>query len=323
MEGQRTLGVWSLIVDAILTTSIIGNGTLPIDATGSIGLPFDTKVLRIKFYKVGRFDAQVLFETTSSELLTLGNDKAVESATRFLTMFENPAKVSGWARTISYVIDSNIGTRTGATEINLIQTRKNQNKVIQSTLTPIAEALTPARVVQYQIIEDATTASFYGVSLSDETETTVLSEELDFELLDECRNPIAIEWLNSLGAFEQYVFELNQDFNDIVEERDIFITPINQDIETAQRVVSKDLASYTQVINMVAQNIARADLQALREIKSSDDVRLWLDKDGSNYINVVVDSALETPYQSDELLHEFSLTIMLPPNFNFFDSKLY
>jgi hypothetical protein len=253
-----------------------------------------------------------------------GTTMLITSLGKLLTKFENPLTWGGWKRTISALMDSDFATRTGYVAARIWSGGCDINKNFLGSASSISGDFSTVEIKQSTLQDPGSSEKFLRIYVIPSTTTSPeLSETIYYKSLEEGRNPLMIEWINSLGAYEQHLFQLNQEFTDEVEDNEIYHTPINDDIETVSKVIAKRSSTYTQYINMVAQGLTLDQLKALKEIKTSNEVRLFLSKDGSSYVNVVVDEGLETVYESDSSEHEYNLTIRLPENFDFDDAKLY
>ena len=132
-----------------------------------------------------------------------------------------------------------------------------------------------------------------------------------------------IEWLNSLGAYEQHLFTYDQEFNDNVLEGVEYQRPLVDLLETDPKIIGREEGKLSQTMQVGAENITLDQLQALREIKSSSEVRVFLEKDGSKYVYVSVKGLLDTIYSTKESLHSIFIELRFPDNFNFFEAKGY
>jgi hypothetical protein len=243
---------------------------------------------------------------------------------KLLTLFETPLMWNGWRRKAAFIIDSNAGTRLSETTINLSDDYYTANKVFATNEDTDSYTLASSEGVQvWTMVADISQGIYRMISIEGDSSGDDLLEAVYYKQLSEARNPICIEWLNSLGGYDQHVFELNQEFREEAEDSEIYQLPINDNIETVNNILSKRAAGNTQFINMVAENLTIDQIRALHEIKSSDDVRLWLSKDGTSYINVVASESFDTVYETDGNNFEYSVTIQLPKDFDFNLAKEY
>ena len=74
---------------------------------------------------------------------------------------------------------------------------------------------------------------------------------------------------------------------------------------------------------MEANHLTLDQLNALEEIKETESLRVYLSKDGVNFIDAVVVNDFSTRHKTKDLLHRFSVTIELPDDFDFFKARLY
>jgi hypothetical protein len=302
---------------AVLTVNFVADGTIrTIDVTATSGL-FTGDFVGVGTLIGGTEGSDITLRIYDIEI---SKDQYLG---KFLTKFKNPFYFDGWKRTVSQIIDDSFNSRTGYTDQLIRFQATDTNKVFLGFGTNTGTlGITPA-IQEVDIEKPDNSAKLIKVETRNGSNTNSISEALYYLVCQECRNPIMVEWLNSLGAYDQHLFEINQEFTDNVEENEVYQLPINDDISNVSNVISKKRASNTQIINIIAENLTIDQLKALHEIKQSDDVRLFLSKDGSSYVNVVVDSNLETVYESDDSVFEYSLSIRLPENFDFYEAKLY
>ena len=131
-----------------------------------------------------------------------------------------------------------------------------------------------------------------------------------------------ISWLNSLGGMDQWLFQIEQSVSNQIEEGRRFQTPITTDIESIRTTKGRFAQRDIQRMTLKADKLNQNELQTLHEIKTSEIVRLWLNKDGSEYVGVIVSSGYVTDFTTGKTNYEFSLNIELPDNFDVFKSTL-
>lgn len=231
-----------------------------------------------------------------------------------LTNFIEGRKWIGWAKSMYY-----INMDYAAMDVLEAETDINKTFIAPTVITPITP--TPPGIISHLLMEPVDANAFFleitlqsGLSLSKK-------HRLKYE--EECKNPVMISWLNSLGGMDQWLFQIEQSVSNQIEEGRRFQTPITTDIETIRttkgRFAPRDIQRMTLKVDKLNQN----ELQTLHEIKTSEIVRLWLNKDGSEYVGVIVSSGYVTDFTTGKTNYEFSLNIELPDNFDFFKAKLY
>ncbi|GAG26691.1 unnamed protein product, partial [marine sediment metagenome] len=95
------------------------------------------------------------------------------------------------------------------------------------------------------------------------------------------------------------------------------------DIEFITRTKQRFPGASVQRITCKAEQLTRDQLVALQEIKQTNSLRVYLSKDGTNFIDAVIVNIFSTAMQSENNLHEFSVEIEFPDDFDFYAGKLY
>jgi hypothetical protein len=103
----------------------------------------------------------------------------------------------------------------------------------------------------------------------------------------------------------------------------LYNLPFNDDIENITETKGRLTDGFTQTITLQAAELTRGQVQALNEIKYSREVRLFLKKDGTEYVNVAVYAGYGDDISTKAQKHEFYLSIVLPDNFDLFDNLTY
>ena len=240
-----------------------------------------------------------------------------------LTKFKNPLVWPGWKRTMSSIIDSNINTRTGATTTYFTTQAVDENKENPVTMLSPASGL-GISIFTTPIIESQKSKSFVRAVAREQTNTEI-SKELFYQVLPECKNPIYVEWRNSLGEFDQHLFSVNQEVKNSSDKGELWAAPDTQDLEFSGSSIGRDVANTSQNITIGAEGLLIDQLEALREIKSSDFVYVYLRKDGSQRVKVRVLRGFETKHETKSRGQAFELSIILemPKNFDLYATNQY
>jgi hypothetical protein len=145
-----------------------------------------------------------------------------------------------------------------------------------------------------------------------------------------CEDFIIVEWINSLGVFEQYLFSFRQDVEDVSDGGVITELPVVSDIGEAlegnqqeQRQYNRFVKKTTQYLTCYAENIPFDEMTALHEIKHSDFVHIWLNRLGSEKIGVIIEDIYTTDYNSRSKEFAFSVKLRLPDNFDIYSAINY
>ena len=249
----------------------------------------------------------------------------------FLTSFNEPKLWRNWAHNMHLIFDPDMVARLGTEDLEIAVRGLDANKLNPSGLNLISIVTATFAVPQVNTIDIGSTLdlagfetseflqiiSTLGISQPEVTETLIMDIDI------ECQNPVMIEWINGNGGSDQWLFQTEQTAINQVGEGFKFQTPIVGTIETNRgnkgRVPDRDI----QFLTLRADQLNQDQLQGLHEIKRSYAVRLWLNKTGTEYVNVIVDKDYQTSFTTGKGGYIFSLSIELPDDFDFFTAKLY
>lgn len=240
---------------------------------------------------------------------------------RILTKFPTKEALfwDGWKRHASVYIDPDISTRI-ATNIQWVFRNRNRAGGDTGSISNVAISKTPDRVESEQI----PTGNDYHIGVTARlTAGDILTVNQDFINGVECLRPIMVEWINSFGAYEQHLFQLNQNFTITSRDGVIHNLGINDDLDNVIKSIGRMTDGYQQAITLQADQLTRGQLIALSEIKHSTKIRVFLSKDGSEYIEAVVFAGYGDDFNSKGTFFEFFLSLQLPDNFNLFDHLQY
>jgi len=243
---------------------------------------------------------------------------------RFLTKFKTPKLWKGFInQTLSSIMDSNFGARTGltiaqfnqrSTDINKVLTVGSQNNSFNTTqIGIITQALT--------IFTGATDKFTRLQMLGDAGEQ--IGEQIFFKYQEPCPNPIMVEWVNSLGASEFYLFEVSQSVTLGATEGLLFQLPFDEDVSNITRHNRRTDSKEALEITCFAEELTADDVRALHELKTAEKIEVWLTDDGLQKIGATVESSFTTSYETESVLNRFVVTLLFPTDFNFFDLKQY
>lgn len=230
-----------------------------------------------------------------------------------------------WQGDTQYIVDSGQTGRVGAT-IRIKVDRLDINKTFIANLSSITQTFIQAEIRGINLKTTAAiTANFLQVYFQDEPGQTIdLAAREDYEVLEECENPIMISWVNSLGAADTYLFSFNQEVEEVTDAGDVIVPPIIDDISQEDIGIIRRNIDTSQRITCFADHVTDDEIRALHELKHSEKVEVFLDKGGQfNKIDVVVEDVFSTNYNTRSFLNLFTVKIRFPDNFDFFDAKLY
>jgi hypothetical protein len=242
---------------------------------------------------------------------------------KLLTKFPNEELIiwDGWRRLINTILDPDISTRFPTNNIEWNFRNYDENKANISLIQTNTISKTPFRIAGRVV--PVGTSYYTGGWVREDITNIQISEIYLFEIRDECRKPIMIEWVNSLGAFEQHLFSYDQTVTTRAKDGVLYNLPFNDDIENITETKGRLTDGFTQTITLQAAELTRGQVQALNEIKYSREVRLFLKKDGTEYVNVAVYAGYGDDISTKAQKHEFYLSIVLPDNFDLFDNLTY
>lgn len=258
----------------------------------------------------------------------LGDDTGVAiplEASKLLTKFKNPLMWRGWNRLVSSLVDSEYINRNGGntsflrvrnTDINKTEIGVNVNIDVSSNATP--------RIITYKLIEPESNASYIACyAAGSPGQAILLSNDLYYKILLECPQPVMLDWINSLGGIDQHLFSINQDSVYETKQGVLAERPVTEDIENVYRTKQRFPGSNVQRMTLMAEHLTQDQLLALKEIKATHSLRLYLTKDGSLWIDVVVVDDFTTEMSSKYRLFKYAITVEFPDEFDFYEGKRY
>lgn len=243
---------------------------------------------------------------------------------KLLTKFDNPIIWRDWKRTVSFLMDSNYTSRTGLTTARASGINTDINK--DNIDTGGVNYTDDIKINDIDLQDNPTLladASYKGIQVKSGSSVNHLSNALFYKVENECKNSIMVEWLNSLGGIDQHLFSVSNIFENEVDEGFVGERMISDNIENVPFTKFRSSFISTQRVTLIAEKITKDQLIALREIKKSQVIRVYLTKDGSEFIYVIAVNDFVTPYNNKGYLHDFSLTLEFPNNFDFEDAKKY
>jgi hypothetical protein len=236
-----------------------------------------------------------------------------------LTKFIEPKIWAGWKRTIGVIVDS----RSITAKVMTVQYLNINKGYISDGITTNLSDTVDLYDLDLQSSAAAVPASAKYLRATFTKSPDTILQSVDYKVTPVCANPIFVEYLNSLGAWEQFVFDLKQDVQIEAEEGIISSKAISQDYATANVTNIRIANTWTQQLICKTDGLSNADLLALNEIKRSTAVRLLLTRDGSRFVQVVVSNSYGDIYSTDNTQNDFMVQLTMPSNFNVFDAIDY
>ena len=234
-----------------------------------------------------------------------------------LTKWSEPRIYSNFKRTIGILYPTSEGAILTITYLNI-------NKGVISQLSSAAIPNTTG--VQNLDLQNYTTAIPTNCHWISAAFTTPSGKSLDtvyYKVTKDCSNPIFIEYLNSLGAYEQYIFDIKQEVQVSSSTGIASSRAINEDYVSAKVTNIRVANDWVQQIICQTDQLSNADLLAISEIKRSTSVRVLLTRDGSKFVQVVATNNLSDIYSTDNANNGYSLQLQMPNNFNVFEAINY
>ncbi len=234
-----------------------------------------------------------------------------------LTKWSEPRIYSNFKRTIGILYPTSEGAILTITYLNI-------NKGVISQLSSAAIPTTTG--VQNLDLQNYTTAIPLNCHWISAAFTTPSGKSLDtvyYKVTKDCSNPIFIEYLNSLGAYEQYIFDIKQEVQVSSSTGIASSRAINEDYASAKVTNIRVANDWVQQIICQTDQLSNNDLLAINEIKRSTSVRVLLTRDGSKFVQVVATNNLSDIYSTDNANNGYSLQLQMPNNFNVFEAINY
>ena len=315
-----------------LDISIANNETIPFKREFLIYITQDVDLIGFRWVsdlvaeaRVRVVVQSVIVEKTNSNFpfLTRFNSDLNRNEAQIKKVY--PKLYEGYANRLSFVNDPELNTRTGATEINARVAGFDVN-FANPGLTRTASYGNNVGVNTFNVSYIPGNHKYYRVMLTDQS-LADLTGEYYFEYVpsgQQCKNPLMIQWLNSLAGQSQWLFERQQEITDEPERGLIFKNPITDRLSEANGAIGREISEVRTTINVIAEGLSFTQLQALKEIKSSREVQVWLTKDGSRFVDVIVSSGFVTPFENKSISdrsYSFEATITFPDNFNLYNDQ--
>jgi len=293
----------------------------------------------------GAIDQQLLYNATYTELwsgssnspVSLGSILAVKANKQLLSTYgsnlydhvmrsANPGKLltnqtepkywHGWKRSASVINDTSIN-------IDTYEQQLDANKAPTGTTTINNHLVSADSVDNFTLLTPTLDAGAKYINLYFFESPDIVTEQKHYLIEPECRQPIMIEWVNQLGGYDQWLFIFEQAVTDDTEQGLIFERSFTDDIQTVTQTKQRAPGETRQLMTLKAGHLSQNDIQHLHEIKQSDIVRAFLTKDGTEYIDVIVNTGYQTSFTTGKGGYEYALNIEFPSGFDFFKGKKY
>lgn len=225
-----------------------------------------------------------------------------------------------WTNKLYYFIDLDFSTRE-AGSIEMIEESLNINGTLVSSRTTAAVSTVGLHALS---LTKFASGVYHRVYLQTVVGSNLLSEKFDFLYEeDNCQKPLMIEWLNSVGGINTWRFNHNQLLIEEITGIATLNGSITQDIETEEGSYSQYSGNLGTTIAMTADNLTLNQARVLYSIKRSPSIWLWLKKDGSQKVKVIVEKEFSSTYDTRAERKSVSLIFRLPDNFDLFSTLDY
>ena len=275
------------------------------------------------------------YDATLAEYTAIlsGSPKGVDFTGKFLTLFDNPvlfwyadvldpsanSEVSVWQSQLAFPL-----ALADYTDVDTIRAQwYRQGSLISTTASVDAGTTTP--IITFAIPTAERCYSYtdvvidVGIGNGGGGMGTPSIDAITFEIRRACNNPTAIKWLNSLGAWECWVFEGRTPRTIDTAgsgEYGIFPATLSTATET-RRYFSKDRR---QSLSVSADNLTTNQVIAISEIATSPNVVLFVGAltagtSFEDWHGVTVDAGSFDFYDDYNQKHKIAFTVNLPDEF--------
>lgn len=310
------------------------NGDLFLNISSLIAVVFQNEIsinyqLRYQEYYNGIIQTSITDEPVFAlvgrkQLLDVGGSNMWEflsneaTPCKPMTKFKNPVTWLGWQTKTYYILDSNLVIRTGALTFSVVKYAVDVNK---NEITNIASGHSldlPAIIndIINEAIKVIPNAKYVEV-VALKNGGAPLTQSVYYEIRKPCASPVMLEWVNGNGVLEQWLFEVNQDVSYIANEGTIYESPIVDTLDVVSDTLKRIPDGEVQYMTLTAEQLTADQILALKDIKQSIKVWVWLDNTGDKKIGVIVSETFNTNYSTKQRNGNFVVTIEFPRNFNY------
>jgi len=329
--GRRKDGGWQDLITLNVASITSDTGYIDTDElSGSNFAGADFYEVGMRLINIGgEFDFEFDMQTGFNAFIRNEQQSGapIYPTAKLLTQFKNPIQWKGWARTCSYLIDPLAEERNNLTDSTRLRVNNYDiNKAFVSGEAIINTDLSP-RIVTVAIgsFFPNSLAAFRGVYVQGAgSPRDQLTDILYYRILPECNNPIMVEYYNQLGVPEQHLFNITQEIELQATAGTGVTTPVNQDLAgDYSRRIGRRLPDFTQQILCTSENLLPDQYLALQELIYSSEVFIYLDKEGTKKLPVILSGEPSTSKETKDKRLSLQVTLELPLNVRFEDIKLY
>ena len=217
------------------------------------------------------FSAYTLAVVSKRQILSSNGSNLIEYVTegsgKFLSVFEYPRIWEGYASKASII-------NLTETTVKFIATTLDINKTTIAATTT-AKTIAINEIQEERLSHEARPSYYLQVQYTDNLDVAISEQKL-FKLEPACRNSMMIEWVNTLGGVERWLFMYEQAVTNISDAGISYSSPIVENIANVTGNKFRASGNDTQYLVLKADKLSADDLRGLHDIKNSDQVRLLL-----------------------------------------------
>ncbi len=274
-------------------------------------------------------DLAVFAVAARKQLLDIGGSNMweflwnIDPLAKATSKFKNAVHWLGWRTNLYGIWDKDLYTRAGIDNIGFRYQVLDVNKdLLFNSAATIQGAALPQIYQDWIPPELESTPGIYYISVFGNTSGQVpLTEPTLYKVKKPCYNPVMIEWLNSNGVGEQWLFEMMQDDDRQALPGQSYEKPITDTLDNVNDTLNRLSLGTVQRLTLFAEQLTVDQIRALHGIKESLFVYLWLDKTGDKKIKVILEDLLNTPINTKAVYGSYSCQIKLPRNFDFYKNE--
>ena len=125
-----------------------------------------------------------------------------------------------------------------------------------------------------------------------------------------CRNAFYVRWLNTLGGYDSFMFQINQLYNIDVEElgrAGIYVT----DVATAEGNLKATRFRGKPRVQVTMNGLSKNEAIALQDLRTSTEVHLWVPATSKWKRIIPLEGSFQS-YATDLVNNEFTCEFELP-----------
>lgn len=236
----------------------------------------------------------------------------------------SPKRWEGWRQTVSVLADQDLDTRE--TTVIVWYFRPNTvNKAGSGSVQSNSIIQTDIGIQTREIPQPSVIGSdFYVlVYIRSTTGSDNRVERLYFVVGCEPKRPLMVEWVNPLGGFDYWLFSYNQEIGLKANRSVAWETVVDEDYETFEGGDRQVVQDIQETVILMADELTKAQVKALQTINMSQEIYIYLRKDGSKKIRVTVNAGWAIRTDTKAELYQLVFTMIMPKNFQLLEALEY